>query len=434
MKIQILAHRMYGNRLFKDSLWTLLGNAFGKGLTVLSGIIVARLLGKDVYGEFGLLRNTLIIIAVFSTMGLGYTATVFISEAKEKTKNIVYPLVKVIELMTVIFSGCISLCVFFFSNQLALFLEDEALDIPLKILSVIILFNAVTTSQIGILAGLKAFKGTAVVNFVSGVANFILTFWLTFAYGFVGALSALLISQIINCVLNSGLLRKSLKDYTSAGMQLDLVAPIIKNSLPVALQEMVVSFMHWLFSIVLLKISNYGEVGLVTVAAQWEAILLFVPIALRNVTLSHMSSSGEEDADKIMKRMLLVNVMVSLVPTLLFYIFNDLFDMIYGETFENVGIVITLACIYATTNSVFAVFASTYMAKKRNWTLFSISLLRGALKFPALLLLVCYMGMRGAYAFFVTSIFMEIVAVTTCYYLLNYDRYNQTSRIHSSII
>ena len=217
-------------------------------------------------------------------------------------------------------------------------------------------------------------------------------------------------------------------------MQLDLVAPIIKNSLPVALQEMVVSFMHWLFSIVLLKISNYGEVGLVTVAAQWEAILLFVPIALRNVTLSHMSSSEEKDADKIMKRMLLVNVMVSLVPTLLFYIFNDLFDMIYGETFENVGIVITLACIYATTNSVFAVFASTYMAKKRNWTLFSISLLRGALKFPALLLLVCYMGMRGAYAFFVTSIFMEIVAVTTCYYLLNYDRYNQTSRIHSSII
>ena len=107
MKIKTIAHRIYGNRLFKDSLWTLFGNAFGKGLTVLSGIIVARLLGKDVYGEFGLLRNTLIIIAVFSTMGLGYTATVFISEAKEKTKNIVYPLVKVIELMTVIFSGLI---------------------------------------------------------------------------------------------------------------------------------------------------------------------------------------------------------------------------------------------------------------------------------------------------------------------------------------
>lgn len=434
MKIQTLAHRMYGNRLFKDSLWTLLGNAFGKGLTVLSGIIVARLLGKDVYGEFGLLRNTLIIIAVFSTMGLGYTATVFISEAKEKTKNIVYPLVKVIELMTVIFSGFISLCVFFFSNELALFLEDEALDLPLKILSVIILFNAVTTSQIGILAGLKAFKGTAVVNLVSGILNFILTCWLTFIYGFVGALSALLISQIINCLLNSGLLRISLKDYASAGMQLNLVAPIIKNSLPVALQEMVVSFTHWLFSIVLLKISNYGEVGLVTVASQWEAILLFVPIALRNVTLSHMSSSGKEDADKIMKRMLLVNVMVSLVPTLLFYIFNNLFDMMYGPTFKNVGIVITLACVYATVNSVFAVFASTYMARKRNWTLFTISFLRGIFKFPVLILFVYYICIRGAYAFFIASIIMEIVAVATCYYLLNNDRSHITGSTQSSIV
>ncbi len=411
---------MYGNRLFKDSLWTLLGNAFGKGLTVLSGIIVARLLGKDVYGEFGLLRNTLIIIAVFSTMGLGYTATVFISEAKEKTKNIVYPLVKVIELMTVIFSGCISLCVFFFSNQLALFLEDEALDIPLKILSVIILFNAVTTSQIGILAGLKAFKGTAVVNFVSGVANFILTCWLTFAYGFVGALSALLISQIINCVLNSGLLRVSLKDYTSSGMQLNLVAPIIKNSLPVALQEMVVSFMLWAFSVVLLKVSNYGEVGLVTVAGQWETMLLFVPIALRNVTLSHMSSSGEEDADKIMKRMLLVNVMVSLVPTLLFYIFNDLFELLYGQSFENIGIVITLACLHATVNSMFTVYASALMSKKRNWMLFTISLLRGLFKFPLLLLLIYYFMMRGAYAFYVTSFILELLTVLTCHYMLKY--------------
>lgn len=432
MKIQTLAHRMYGNRLFKDSLWTLLGNAFGKGLTVLSGIIVARLLGKDVYGEFGLLRNTLIIIAVFSTMGLGYTATVFISEAKEKTKNIVYPLVKVIELMTVIFSGLISLCVFFFSNELAVFLEDEALDTPLKILSAIILFNAVTTSQIGILAGLKAFKGTAVVNLVSGILNFILTCWLTFIYGFVGALSALLISQIINCLLNSGLLRISLKDYTSSGMQLNLVAPIIKNSLPVALQEMVVSFTHWLFSIVLLKTSNYGEVGLVTVAAQWEAMLLFVPIALRNVTLSHMSSSDEKDASRIMKRMMFVNVMVSLVPTLLFYMFNDLFDMIYGPTFKNVGIVITLACMYATVNSIFAVFASTYMARKRNWTLFSISLLRGILKFPVLLLLVCYMCMRGAYAFFIASILMEAVAVAICYYLLNNDRLCFACNTHHS--
>lgn len=44
MTVKELIH----SKLFHDSFWTILGNALGKGLTVLGGIIIASLLGKEI--------------------------------------------------------------------------------------------------------------------------------------------------------------------------------------------------------------------------------------------------------------------------------------------------------------------------------------------------------------------------------------------------
>ena len=66
--------------MLKDSFWALLGNLIGKGLPFVAGIFVARLLGSESYGEFGLIKSSLISIALFSSFGLGITATKFIAE------------------------------------------------------------------------------------------------------------------------------------------------------------------------------------------------------------------------------------------------------------------------------------------------------------------------------------------------------------------
>ena len=84
-----LKNRAIKSRLINDSFWVLLGNGVGKGLALAAGIVVARFLGKEIYGEYGMIRNTLVSIAVFSTFGLGFTATKYVSEnKKDNTENI----------------------------------------------------------------------------------------------------------------------------------------------------------------------------------------------------------------------------------------------------------------------------------------------------------------------------------------------------------
>ena len=51
--IKSTIHSIFKSNFFKDSSWAVFGNGIGYGLMLLSGIIIARMLGKDLYGEYG---------------------------------------------------------------------------------------------------------------------------------------------------------------------------------------------------------------------------------------------------------------------------------------------------------------------------------------------------------------------------------------------
>lgn len=72
--------RFKESKLFKDSAWALIGSILGRGLSLFAGIAVARFLGKKIYGEYGMIKSNLVLVSVFSTFGLGYTATKFCSK------------------------------------------------------------------------------------------------------------------------------------------------------------------------------------------------------------------------------------------------------------------------------------------------------------------------------------------------------------------
>ena len=57
MNYLILKNRILNSKLMMDSFWSLFGNVIGKSLALAAGIIVARYLGKDIYGEYGIIIN-----------------------------------------------------------------------------------------------------------------------------------------------------------------------------------------------------------------------------------------------------------------------------------------------------------------------------------------------------------------------------------------
>lgn len=66
------------------TLWTLIGSVFASALSVAVSIMVAREMGKQIYGEFGVIQSTITMFQTFAGFGLGVTATRYVAEFKTK--------------------------------------------------------------------------------------------------------------------------------------------------------------------------------------------------------------------------------------------------------------------------------------------------------------------------------------------------------------
>ncbi len=373
-----------------DSFWALLGSVVGKGLLLLSGIAVARFLGSEVYGEYGIIKTTLLTIATFSSFGLGITATKFVAEAC-KDANLVISIRKRCYQITFFSSGTIALLVFLFSNQIAVVLDAKVLSEALRYVAIAIVFNAVNATQIGILGGLKAYKHIANNNIKVGVFTFVITVIFTYFWNFNGAVIALASSLAFNCALNYLSIRK-VSPKTETPTTPFSVLELVKFSLPVTLQESTYSATSWIASYILIKMSGYAELGLSTVGIQWMSVVLFIPGALRNVALSNLSSSNKDNKknQKVLHRLLLVNFVSTFIPFVIVFALSGWIADMYGESYASLPSVLSIMLLVSVVHSLSITYTQEFISRNRNWFLFISRLIRDALMLFAMYAILHY--------------------------------------------
>lgn len=382
-KMNGIIQRVKKDQFINDSFWALFGNIIAKGLGLLGAILVARYLGKETFGEYGTIRNTVINIAIFSSFGLGYTATKFIAENKDSSAEFLKSIIFYTVGISLVLSVIMSVTLFFTSE----YISEHLLNAPhlsssLKLLTIWVVFNSITISQIGILAGFGRFKEMAKINTYVGLTMFITSVVFTYFWGLNGAFFALIVTQIINWYFNMVEVRKLIPSNTKLIKNRPFFIKIFKFSFPVALQEALYSITTWLIVIIIIKLSNYSEVGLYSAAMQWVLIILFIPGILRNVILNHMakSNSDESQHNKLLKRTILFNFLITIIPAVFVFPFRNIIADIYGASFkEDLPQVLTLALFSTVFISMGDVYSQAYMSKGQNWLMFSFKFFRNIL-------------------------------------------------------
>lgn len=390
-KAKHIIERLRRSPLFKDSMWSLIGSTVGRGLSLIAGILVARFLGKDIYGEYGIIKTTLIYIEIFSTFGLGYTATKYIADYKKTNPGKVSAVCNAALKITLLTSGLMALVVLVFAKQIAEIIDAPHLFNTLRITAAGIIVNAINVAQIGVLSGFAEFKVIAKNTTLSGIVTFVLTATLTYIWGLNGAVIALVLSYGTQCVINNISVRALVKQYEKPkGSQRELYKELVSFSFPIALQESLYSITSWVISFMLIKLAGYGELGLYSAAGQWAAIISFIPGILRNVTLSHLSSNmtNQTAHDTTMKAMLLVNILSTAVMFLGIVLFQNLICSFYGETFVGLKPVLLVLTFNTICSNASNVYVQEFMAQGKNWFVFVCKILRdiGTLSFTYLVL------------------------------------------------
>lgn len=374
--IQFGKQKIQNSKLIQDSLWSVLGSGFGNFLLLIAGIVIARFLGKDVYGEYGMVKTTMFYFASFATFGLGFTSTKYIADFLNNKQSDIVSVIKSSLVITLIFSLFICLVLLLFSGPIANFINEPKLKTAFQYLGIIIVFRSITTTGVGLLSGFKRFDTIGIAGIISGAVLLVLGTILTYLYGLTGSLIALLLSQMANSVVVLLKLYSICRQYNDSCNR--YYRELLVFSFPIALQELSYAVCSWATMLVLAKYSSVGEVGLWSASAQWHSVALLIPGLLSNMVLSYMSSAFAEKSGHgtMVKKMMIINLLSALIPFLIIIALQNVITSYYGPTFSGLPKVLNMLMVSTFFVCAANVLQSNLIATGKNWTLFTFRLIR----------------------------------------------------------
>src|SRR5437899_4196306 len=101
-----IQHSAEGRRLARGMFWSVAGAVSSRCIGLLASIIVARILGKSVFGELGVVQSTTNMYMTFAQFGLGMTATKYVAELRKRDPERAGRIIAMSFVLAVV-SGCV---------------------------------------------------------------------------------------------------------------------------------------------------------------------------------------------------------------------------------------------------------------------------------------------------------------------------------------
>lgn len=408
----------YVQRFVKSASWSLAGTVSGKFLMLVAFIIVARIIGKDDYGKIGVLRSTITMFMVFSSMGMGLTAARYVAYYRDIDKNKAQQIHLASNRIALIFGLVIAILIFVFNKQIAMSsFGSTELSYSLKVCIIALFFSTISSAQSGTLTGFEDFRSLGINNLIFGLFQFCLIIIGAYVWGTNGVLFFLGISAAIFVILNEISIRKH---FSFPRQKNKIFTPEIKKifthfSIPAMLSTFVAMPVIWLGKTLLVRNSGFGEMAIFDVSEQWYLMVLFVPNSIGAIVLPMLSNalSGESKADynKLLKLNLLINCIVVTALTIIIIILAPFILKLYGSNFTSY-LPLRILLIAAVLQTINSVLGQVIASKAKMWLGFLVNLVWGTTFLGITYLFIEYfhMGALGlSYAFLISYLLHSIV-------------------------
>lgn len=247
------------------------------------------------YGEFGMIRSTINMFAVFGFAGLGLTATKYISEYKKEKKE----RISSIYMLTNGFALCMGILVTLVILLAAPYLAEKTLKSPdlvndIRFGAILLFITVINGAQNGTLAGLEDFKSIALNTLKGSIAETLFMILGAYYWGVTGAILGYGCGFMVIYICNQISIHKKFRELgiviqESSFCKSDLKL-LYKFSLPAALSSIMVSPVFWIIRSMLVRKDGFEELAIFEAADQWRVIILFIPTAISQILLPILSS------------------------------------------------------------------------------------------------------------------------------------------------
>lgn len=372
-------------RLLHGSIWSLAGSVVSRILALAAALLVARILGKATYGELGIVQSTIGMFGTLAGFGMGTTAAKFVAEFRltdpAKAGRIVV-LSNVVSWGMGLSLGA-TLCF------LAPWLAQHSLAAPelspyIQFSALLLVLNAVSGAQTGVLSGFESFRNIAWVNTLTGLLNFPLVVGGAILGELSGAIWGMIVAQATGCLANMLIARSEAARFgipIVSWRQATAELPLLRRfALPATLGSLLINPIDWTCTAMLVRQPNgFEHVGAYSAANQWFGALLWLPYVLAQSVMPVLSERmGVNDAARSAK-VLTTSITISAAVTVPFVVIGSLLSRqimgAYGEAFAQDWPTLVVSLVTCAIVAVQMPAGNMIAASDRMWLGFGMNML-----------------------------------------------------------
>lgn len=302
-------------RLASGFLWSLVSTFALQGSVMLTGLVLARMLGLQSFGVYALATTTVMTVVGVAQGGVGIIGTKFVGEWLHEQPQRIGRVLHMCAVFTSV-TGLIAASVLW---GLAPLVAERLLDNPdvapaLRWVSLGALFHIQTVYLLGALQGFGAFRAISRAGSIVGIFHWVVSVTGAWFWGLEGAVIAFTLSSAARWWLFRGALRVARDEHRIEAARQVLPedwALIWRFALPAGLASLVTLPSLWgVTALVARQPGGVAWVGLFSVAHQLRQLVLQLPALLNTVTASVLSRlKGQNDGGEFW-RVFRANLMV----------------------------------------------------------------------------------------------------------------------------
>lgn len=361
--------------------WNALGTLIAQGSTFFTAILLARMLGKEIFGELGMIHSTLLTLASIAQVSTGLTATKYIAEFRGIDKTRAGKVLGLCSVLTVATGIAATVLLLISAPWMAEhILKAPHLAVSLGISAAFVLFSVMNGYQIGALAGLECYRSISIYGALLGGLHLIICSVGALLGGLDGALLGIVVSAILRWAVYANVLRHeaSKQDISLRRRGWAEERNILWGfTLPAALSGLTTLPAIWGGNALLVRqLDGYAEMGIYSAAMSLRMIVLFLPALLNGVAISLINNHKGNRDNHSLETMFVLNLKLTAVVAFfgatLLWLWGEPALKIFGSDFygENIKLMLVLMSISVVVESIGIAVYQLIQSYEKMWASF----------------------------------------------------------------
>jgi stage V sporulation protein B len=345
----------------KGTMYLTVAGVFVLALNYFLHIFLARSLGPELYGVFGILMSLYMINGTFLSSGIYKAVSRFVADSKTNLNSVIKSSFKLQLIISIIFT----LFYIVFARSIAILLGDTSLTYYIVFVGLTIIpFTLLSLYWNGYLNGLRMFKKQAFMSFSHALLKAVFTvFFITIGFKIYGVLGGYLLAIIISLLMGRSFLKSAHRRINRGGREIS-IKQFFNFALPIIISSLFLSLIRNI-NVLFVKsfLSENILAGFYTAAVTLSNIPLMIFTSLFFTLMPSISNAIARNNMLLIKRYISQSLrylimLVFPIATIVAGTATNLILLIYPKEFSPAGSVLSLLIFSSTFLITFSILSA----------------------------------------------------------------------------